>query len=128
MNGVSEGSGRQIWSYQGRVRDYVRTTNWKIAFDVCDLGSAAARNHLQQSRLEPQILEAGERRKTNFYLPRLIFFFPSICSLGFSRCACLPPGRRARWAPSHKQAERCHAALVKAPVWPFQSHSSHSGC
>lgn len=52
MNGVSEGSGRQIWSYQGRVRDYVRTTNWKIAFDVCDLRSAAARNHLQQSRLE----------------------------------------------------------------------------
>lgn len=43
MNGVSEGSGRQIRSYQGRVGDYVRTTNWEIGFDACDLRSAAAR-------------------------------------------------------------------------------------
>lgn len=88
MNGVSEGSGRQIWSYQGRVRDYVRTTNWKIAFDVCDLRSAAARNHLQQSRLETRAWMpanvassrcAGDAKQTfTFFffltcIPRLIF-------------------------------------------------------
>lgn len=36
------------------------------------------------------------------------------------------PGCKARQVPSRKQAERCHGASVKAPVWPFQSRHSHS--
>lgn len=85
MNGVSEGSGRQIWSHQGRLRDYVGTTNWKIAFDVCDLRSAAARNHLQQSALEPRAWKpanvassrrAGDAKQTfTFVFPKLDAFF-----------------------------------------------------
>lgn len=61
----------------------------------------------------------------------LFFFF--FVLVGCMTSTVLPhwqssPVCKVRLVPSHKQAERCHCALVTALVWPFQSRYSHSNC
>lgn len=77
--------------------------------------------------------------KTNTLLLYGLMFLPLMWlmfwSAGLARCitSVLPQwqssrGCKERPVPSHKQAKRCHSALVTALVWPFQSHYSHSNC